>query len=230
MSVFRAQDSSRHLTKGLSSVYLPLDWRTPVPAPPIRKHLPKDALAHLMLPLSDGLSRFPLILHAPPPAGSKIPPAQLMARTYHALRRKPQALLLEDWASAAPTPVYYPYPRRLSPHPFMGLDKFVAGRIHQMRAGKRYLSNHPSWFNENPSTMCPHCTSAPESFEHAILSCPAKARERARLLGAVSSLAPDSPLWTDLSLLQALRRYIIATKTWFPPDLTPSPPTSPRPT
>src|ERR1700712_1137471 len=33
LSVFRAQDSSRHLTKGLSSVYLPLDWRTPVPPP-----------------------------------------------------------------------------------------------------------------------------------------------------------------------------------------------------
>src|ERR1700712_1763052 len=75
LSIFRAQDSSRHLTKGLSSVYLPLDWRTPVPAPPIRKHLPIDALAHLTIPLSEGLSRFPLILHAPPAAGSNIPPA-----------------------------------------------------------------------------------------------------------------------------------------------------------
>jgi len=50
-SSFRAQDSSRHLTIGLSSVYLPLNWRTEVPSPPIRKHLPVDALAHLTLPI-----------------------------------------------------------------------------------------------------------------------------------------------------------------------------------
>jgi len=34
LSLFRAQDSSRHLTKGLSSVYLPLDWRTQSRPPP----------------------------------------------------------------------------------------------------------------------------------------------------------------------------------------------------
>ena len=62
MSTFRALDSSRHLTRGLSSYYLPLDWRTPVPSPPMRKHLPINALAHLTIPLSDRLSRFPLVL------------------------------------------------------------------------------------------------------------------------------------------------------------------------
>ena len=67
LSVFRAQDSSRHHTKGLSSVYLPLDWRSAVPTPPIRKHLPIDAMAHLVIPLIEGLSRLPLVLHAPPP-------------------------------------------------------------------------------------------------------------------------------------------------------------------
>jgi len=51
LSSFRAQDSSRHLTRGLSPVYLPLDWRTKIPAPPLRKHLPIDTLAHLTLPL-----------------------------------------------------------------------------------------------------------------------------------------------------------------------------------
>jgi len=34
LSSFRAQDSSWHLTKGLSSVYLPLDWRTRLPPHP----------------------------------------------------------------------------------------------------------------------------------------------------------------------------------------------------
>jgi len=61
LSPFRAQDSSRHLTKGLSSVYLPLGWRTKTPSPPLRKHLPVDALAHLTLPLQDGLTYLPLV-------------------------------------------------------------------------------------------------------------------------------------------------------------------------
>jgi len=69
LSSFRAQDSSRHLTRGLSSVYLPLEWRTKVPSPPIRKHLPVDALAHLTLPLQEGLSRLPLVVHTPPLQG-----------------------------------------------------------------------------------------------------------------------------------------------------------------
>ena len=62
LSSFRALDSTRHLTKGLSSYYLPLNCRTPVPSPPMRKHLPIDALAHLTIPLSEGLSFFPLVL------------------------------------------------------------------------------------------------------------------------------------------------------------------------
>ena len=55
LSAFRAQDSSRHITKGLSSIYLPLDWRTPTPTPSIRKHLPIDAMAHLVIPLTENL-------------------------------------------------------------------------------------------------------------------------------------------------------------------------------
>jgi len=69
LSSFRAQDSSRHLTTGLSSVYLPLNWQTKVPSPPQRKHLPVDTLAHLTLPLQEGLTHLPLVLHAPPRPG-----------------------------------------------------------------------------------------------------------------------------------------------------------------
>jgi len=71
---FRAHDSSRDLTRGLPSVYLPLDWRTNVPSPPLRKHLPVDALAHLTLPLQEGLTCLCLVLHAPSPPGTNIPP------------------------------------------------------------------------------------------------------------------------------------------------------------
>ena len=37
LSSFRALDSLRHLTKGLSSYYLPMNWHTLVPSPPMRK-------------------------------------------------------------------------------------------------------------------------------------------------------------------------------------------------
>ena len=67
-----------------------------------------------------------------------------MKRTYQALRDRARNILLQDWATAAPTPPYYDYPPTLSPHPFMGLGKFMAERIHQMRAAKGYLATHPS--------------------------------------------------------------------------------------
>jgi len=51
LSCFRAREPSPHLTTGLSAVYLPPYWRTPVPSPPIRKHLTIDALAHLTRPI-----------------------------------------------------------------------------------------------------------------------------------------------------------------------------------
>ena len=96
LSSFRALDSSRHLTKGLSSYYLPLNWRTPVPSPPMRKHIPIDALAHLTIPLSEVLSRFPLVLKIPPPPGENIPPPLLMARTYKALKVRSRLLMLSE--------------------------------------------------------------------------------------------------------------------------------------
>ena len=77
LSSFRALDSTRHLMKGLSSYYHLLDWCTPVPSPPMRKHLPIDALAHLTIPLSEGLSRFPLVLKVPPPPARTSPPPSL---------------------------------------------------------------------------------------------------------------------------------------------------------
>ena len=218
-SVFRAQDSSRHLTKGLSSVYLPLDWRSTVPTPPIWKHLPRDAMAHLIIPLLEGLSRLPLVLHAPPPPGMHIPPPQLMPKTYLALKGWPRNALLDDWATLDPAPENYPYQLRLTPHPFMGLEKFVAGRIHQMRAGKRYLTAHRAWWSELRHHACPRCTSAPQTFSHPVLHCPRKNRERSLLLWEVTSLDEGSPLWSSDHLIRALGQFITATHTGFPPEM-----------
>ena len=231
LSSYRALDSTRHLTKGLSSYYLPLNWRTPVPSPPMRKHFPIDALAHLTIPLSGGLSRFPLVLNIPPPPGENIPPPLLMARTYKALKVRSQLLILEEWNSLHPPPNDYGYPHRLEPHPLMGLDKFITGRLHQMRAHKSYLAAHPSWWSEDPDTSCPRCRSDAETFEHAILLCHARASHRDRYLEPTLSIHADSPLWDDKKHLHALSQYLSATRTGFPPEMAPSPlpPRTPSP-
>ena len=95
-------------------------------------------------------------------------------------------MLIQDWVTDAPAPPYYEYPPRLSPQPFMGLGKFVAGRIHQMRAAKSYLAAHPSWSEENLDPTCPRCETGPESFQHAVLPCPARTRVQNLWLKEVS--------------------------------------------
>ena len=151
---------------------------------------------------------------------------EIMTNAYRALKRRAQTLMMEHWHSL-PLPGYYPYPLRLSPHPFMGLGKFMAGRIHQIRSQKGYLAAHPSWFNAHDSTLCPLCGDVPETFSHAILRCPAKPSARARHLQGVSSVDQDAPFWSSSSLLLSLAAYIKATGTAFPPDMLLSPPSSP---
>ena len=223
MSSFRALDSSSHLTKGLSSYYLPLDWRTPVPSPLMHKRLPIDALAHLTVRLSDRLSHFPLVLQIPPLAGENIPPPLLMACTYKALKVRPHLGMLSEWDSLYPPPDYYVYPCRLDPHPFMDLDKFIAGRLDQMRADRSYLAAHPSWWSEESNTTCPRCRSRNATFEHAILHCSARLDHRHRYLELTLWLRADSPLWDNKDHLHALSQYLSATRTGFCPEMVPSP-------
>ena len=102
-------------------------------------------------------------------------------------------MLIQDWVTDDPAPPYYEYPS-LSPHPFMGLGKFVAGRIHLMRSAKSYLTTHPSWFDENPNPTCPRCETGPESFQHAILPCCTRSRARDLLLTEVSSPTHDATI------------------------------------
>ena len=149
-----------------------------------------------------------------------------MTNAYRALKRRAQTLMMEYWRSL-PLPDYYPYPLRLSTHPFMGLGKFMPGRIHQMRSQKSCLAAHPSWFNAHDSPLCPLCGDEPETFSHAILRCPIKASARARHLQGVSSVDQDAPLWSSSSHLLSLAAFIKATGTAFPPDMLSSPPSFP---
>jgi len=229
LSVYRGPDSSRAITRGLSSVYLPLHWKTPGPVPPMRNHLPVDAVAHRTIPFTHGLSRIPMInshLVCPTPTLS---PQFLMNNTYSALKQRVRETLLAEWASLFPTLGYYLHPPALSPRPFMGLAKFVVGRIHQMRARKSYMAAHPTWRSPDTDTSCPRCGLEPETFEHAILSCPSRQHSRSRLHHGVTDVGPEAPLWSSLPLLKRLATFIGATSTGFPPTmfLPPTPPSSP---
>ena len=149
-----------------------------------------------------------------------------VTNAYGALKRRAQSLMMDKWRSI-PLPGYYPFPLRLSPPPFMGLGKFLACCIHQMRFQKSYLAAHPPWFNADDSPLGPLCGDEPETFSHAILRCPAKASARTCHLQGISSVDHDAPLWASSSLLLSLTAFIRATDTGFPPDILPSLPPSP---
>jgi len=154
-------------------------------------------VAHRTIPFTHGLSRMPMInshLVCPTPT---LPPQSLMDNTYSALKKRARDSLLAEEASLFPTLGYYLHPPALSPRPFMGLGKFVARRIHQMRAGKGYLAAHPTWRSTDADTCCPCCGLEPETFEHAILSCPSRQHSRSRLLHGVTDVGPEAPLWSS---------------------------------
>jgi len=103
LSVHRVPDFSRALTRGLTSVYLSLHWKTPRPVPPLRNQLPVDAVAHRTIPFTRRLSRKPMIhshLVCPIPT---LLPQSLMDSTYSALKRMVRERLLMEWASLFPT-------------------------------------------------------------------------------------------------------------------------------
>jgi len=200
-------------------LFFNLDWRS---APdklknPRYRHNVITALASAATPLVHDVATLPPIsLHLT----DYLPLVPGVVPSYARLKLRAKQLLLSDW-SATPAPPYYPYPPLTRPHPFMGLGKFVAGRIHQMRSGKSYLAAHPSWEDPDADTSCPLCSEAPQTFKHAILSCPSLARQRSRLLQGVSDLAPEAPISSDQQLLIALAEFIHTTATAFPPRMPP---------
>ena len=223
-SLVRQSLDNRILSRKNAGSRLPLPWLQERPPSKNRAHLPLDALPHSMLFLlgPDG--------HAPLPVTSQhllgesypVPPP---GRTYPQLKLLCKNLLMREWGERAPDPPRYQYHPSLKPHPFMGLLKFDAGRLHQMRFGKSYLRAHPTSDDDGPTT-CPSCSEAPETFEHAILLCPAKEPARTRHLQGVTEIGPDAPVWSSAALLGALTRYIRSTATAFPPGMFSRPSTS----
>ena len=216
-SLHRHSPDLRALSAKNGGSRLPLPWIQPRPPSKNRAHLPLNALPHSMVFLlgPDGLDALPGISQH---LLSDFYPEPPLGRSYPQLKLKCKNLLMEEWDKAAPDPARYPFQPSLKPHPFMGLDKFTAGRLHQMRSGKSYLRAHPSWDSDAPTT-CPSCFSAPETFEQAILRCSAKESARTHHLQGVLDIGPDAPVWPSAAFLDALARFIKSTATALPPGM-----------
>jgi len=141
--------------------------------------------------------------------------------TYSALKKRVREALLAEWPGLLPTPGYYYHLPTLNPRPFMGLGMLIAGRIHQMRAGKSYLAAHPTWRSPDADTSSLRCPLEPETFEHTILTCPSRQGARSCLLHGVSSVGQDPSLWSSLPLLKRLATFIGVTSTGLPPTMFP---------
>ena len=222
-SSYRSPLCHRSLLVRLNPAHRPLMWKTPQVT--IRKHLPIDEIAHRALPLHKDRLFFPSHNRQLVPILAS-PSEDSPSDSYIALKKESRAILLIQWRSLAPPPPGYPYPPSLTPHPFMGLSKFMAGRLYQMRSGKSYLAAHPSWFNRDTPSLCPRCRASAETFEHAILHCKARRRLRKSLLPTLTSLDAASPIWSSDHDLAILSRFIALTATGFPPDMFPPSPTS----
>jgi len=205
---YRAPDSHRGLCTRLAPNVMPLSWKTNRPDSRVRSHLPVDELANLARPILGTLSFAPLARADLLPEALSLPPHDTMTNAYRALKGQTRLLLLEEWRRLAPPPPYYTVPFSLTPHPFMGLGKFMAGRIHQMKALKSYLAAHPSWSSVDEARHCLRCGEEEETFSHAILCCQSTSYHRERLLQGLSDVGPDSPLWSDKRLLLALAHCI----------------------
>ena len=141
----RARASLRHLLCVLRQNYVPLRWDQHRPVLAVRSHPPIDARCYTLRPMVAVAKTLPLLHPHLLPIGTRPPPDPPPGRSYSALKAFLKGHLLQDWLLQSPPPLSYPYPPRLVPHPFMGLDRFTAGRIHQMRSRKSYLKAHPNW-------------------------------------------------------------------------------------
>jgi len=151
---FCAPDSHRSLCPHIDPKVKPLNWGALGPSPPTRTHLPEDAMTHLTLPHLGGLSFAPIINSSLFPNLPPLPPDRVMKAAYSSLKAKARLLMLKACRQEHPPPPYYSFYLSLAPHPFMGLGKFIAGRIHQMRAQKSSLAA-TSWSSPDASRLSP---------------------------------------------------------------------------
>jgi hypothetical protein len=189
--------SLRHLLRGNTN--LPKDWNHPVRT---RKTpcLPINALANLLRNTYHSMD---------PNTDFGVP--------FVTSSLDVKAISLNHWAVTHPLPDYYGFTPSTSPHLFMKLDKFICGRLHQVRAQKSYLAAHQTWRNSHLSKRCPRCYEEDKDFEHALLRCPQRGSARLEhipMLKTVEDICPSQTTIDNVVL------YLQATKTGFPPEMS----------
>jgi len=141
LSSYRTPDNSRAHTKGLLSVYHPLSGKTPRPSPPLRNHLPIDAVAHRTIAFTSGLSKMPMInAHLGPEVSALLHPQSQMMSTYSALKKRVREALVEEWSRLFPPCLLLP-PPCLTPSPLYG-PRQVHGRADPPNDSREWL---PPW-------------------------------------------------------------------------------------
>jgi len=188
----RVLDYHRALCTRLAHTVIPLSRRTHHPLAPlkVRSYLPVDELANLAHPTLGSFSLAPLADAFPLSDRATLPPHDTMTNVYRARNGRTRLLLLKEWRGLGLPPLYSTLLLSLTLHPFMGLRIFIAGRIHQMRAHKRYLTTHTSWSKLDEPRQCPRCCEEEETFSHAILRCRSTSYHREHLLSGLSSVGP----------------------------------------
>jgi len=92
---------------------------------------------------------------------------------------------------------------------FMTLPKFMAGRIHQMRANKSYLKAQKDWSNQDKDPHCDRCRQADQTFRHIITDCPALASPfRHGKDPEIFNIGRESMLWKEDKPGQALMKEL----------------------
>ena len=134
-----------------------------------------------------------------------------------------RAAAMQHWSDHTPPPEYYGFGLSTIPHLFMSQDRWISGRLHQMRSQGSYLAAHLPWFASDKSTVCPRCYQEDETLEHAILRCPSRAAARSRFLPDLTSL---DEIWHSETLLTLVAQYIRATQTGYPHSMSGWPPLS----
>jgi len=141
LTVYWAPDSLRAVTKGLKSVYLPLNCKMPCPAPPIRNHLQVDMVSDRTIRFTQGClprSWMPVINSHLVSLTLTVSPLSLMDNTYSSLKRRVREALPHQLAHLFPKPGYYHHPPSLNQRPFMGMGKLNYGANPQVTAGKSW--------------------------------------------------------------------------------------------
>jgi len=210
----RSADHHHFHLQGSSKAILLTSWLRQVVNS--AKHLPLDSRYHKA---SDIIAEVPILQLSPTDLLS-LPLSREPSITYQALRTPLVQLLLADWLHISPpVPPTYLYSAWLTPHAFTSLPQFIYGRIHQMRTGASHLTAHISWRNRDSSTLCPFCEEDNQSFQHAILLCPAKVQPHLTHLSGVDDISPDAHLWLSVPLLRGFAEYLYAICTGFPPAM-----------